>query len=396
MAFADDILALGARVSEFRAHINGEDQTKNALIMPFLTAMGYDVFNPLHVVPEFTADFAVQANRTKPEKVDYALLGDQHQPVMFVEAKPLGTKLENHDPQLSRYFNAVPSVRFGVITDGCVYRFFTDLDAPNVMDSRPFYQFDLQRCRDEDIDILQRFHRSMFDGDKLRLFAEDIRYRAAFRKDLITLIQAPTPEFVRLMLGPHFDGRLTEKVLERFTPLVQQAFISAIGEMISIGAPRVVDLPAASEPVTPPPAADDGKAKIVTTAEELAFYESAKAILADRGINPADVLFRDTTAYFNISYLKPTKWFFRGCFDAKRKHVLSLVPVERARELVPGADVDAPNAGMGVSRIYEIDPAKLAALLWESFQLKDSLKEAAATTVEGRPDVGAVLGSVAT
>lgn len=40
--------------------------------MPFISALGYDVFNPTEVIPEFTADVGTK----KGEKVDYAIKKD--------------------------------------------------------------------------------------------------------------------------------------------------------------------------------------------------------------------------------------------------------------------------------------------------------------------------------
>ncbi len=45
-----------------------EEATKHALVLPFIQALGYDVFNPMEVVPEYTADFGLKQG----EKVDYA------------------------------------------------------------------------------------------------------------------------------------------------------------------------------------------------------------------------------------------------------------------------------------------------------------------------------------
>ena len=47
-------------------HLQTEAATSTARVLPFLAALGYDVFNPAEVVPEFTADF----HGKKCEKVD--------------------------------------------------------------------------------------------------------------------------------------------------------------------------------------------------------------------------------------------------------------------------------------------------------------------------------------
>lgn len=90
-----------------------EEATKNALIMPMLKTLGYDVFDPSIVIPEFTADFGVK----KGEKVDYAIrIGGEIQ--ILVECKPVHSDLASvHASQLYRYYS-VTKARFGILTNG--------------------------------------------------------------------------------------------------------------------------------------------------------------------------------------------------------------------------------------------------------------------------------------
>ncbi len=66
MDLKDSLKAIADRVSKLKEQIGTEEATKNAFIMPFLQALGYDVFNPVEVVPEFTADIGLK----KGEKID--------------------------------------------------------------------------------------------------------------------------------------------------------------------------------------------------------------------------------------------------------------------------------------------------------------------------------------
>src|SRR5690606_23193929 len=97
---------LNRHVEQVRArmqHCQGEEAAKQALVVPLLHTLGYDVFDPREVRPEYVADFAVK-KQGQFEKVDYALFMNG-QPIAFVECKPVGAVLEDHDGQLSRYFN---------------------------------------------------------------------------------------------------------------------------------------------------------------------------------------------------------------------------------------------------------------------------------------------------
>ena len=144
MAFTDDLSRHIEQVRSRVIHVQKNEQaTKQALIVPLLQVLGYDVFDPREVRPEYVADFAVK-KQGQFEKVDYAIfLNDT--PVMFIECKPAGGELADHDGQLSRYFNATPSVKVAVITDGVRFRAFTDLRTPNIMDPTPWFATDRNR-----------------------------------------------------------------------------------------------------------------------------------------------------------------------------------------------------------------------------------------------------------
>ena len=135
MSFADHLAALSQRAPSLIGHLETEEATKNALVMPFIAALGYDVFNPQEVVPELTADVGVK----KGEKVDYAIKQDG-EVIILIECKAAGANLsEANMSQLFRYFT-VTKARIAVLTNGIHYRFYSDLEEPNKMDARPFLE----------------------------------------------------------------------------------------------------------------------------------------------------------------------------------------------------------------------------------------------------------------
>ena len=83
------VAELAKVVREHREVLLTEEAAKTALVMPFLQALGYNVFNPGEVVPEFTCDVGTK----KGEKVDYAIQVDG-QVRLLVECKPIATTLE--------------------------------------------------------------------------------------------------------------------------------------------------------------------------------------------------------------------------------------------------------------------------------------------------------------
>ena len=104
MDFVNRMRELANRAEKQLPHCETEEATKNALILPFISALGYDIFNPTEVLPEFTADVGIK----KGEKVDYAILKEKA-PLIIFECKRAGTDLSQvHASQLYRYFASRP------------------------------------------------------------------------------------------------------------------------------------------------------------------------------------------------------------------------------------------------------------------------------------------------
>ena len=157
--------------------------------MPFLSVLGYDVFDPREVVPEYVADVGLK----RGEKVDYAILKDG-KPILIVECKTVGTKLDLAKvTQLFRYFTSTSS-RFGILTDGMIYRFFSDLEEPNKMDQKPFLEFDLSEITKEDAKNLKRFTKDSFDPEDSIRAAENLKYTAAIKFVLADMLNAQASE----------------------------------------------------------------------------------------------------------------------------------------------------------------------------------------------------------
>lgn len=157
MDLVDKLGAIAAKVEKQRNTISTEEATKTSFIMPFLKELGYDVFDATEVIPEFTADVGIK----KGEKVDYAIALD-NKIVMLVECKMLGSKLDaNVESQLHRYFHATEA-RIGILTDGLVYKFYTDLEELNKMDNKPFLEFALNQLDDSIIQEIKKFSKAIF------------------------------------------------------------------------------------------------------------------------------------------------------------------------------------------------------------------------------------------
>lgn len=360
MGLVDDLRQLAEQVRKRQAHVKGEEATKQALVLPFFQVLGFDVYDPTEVRPEYVADFAKKRPSGGMEKVDYVLhVGGV--PSIFVECKPIGSAPEDHDGQLARYFNATPSIRVSVITNGIRYRFFTDLQAQNVMDSKPFFEFDVLAFTDRDAENLRTFTKESFNASAVQTTAEEIIYTDRLTSLVNEILRNPSENFVRFLLGELelVPGRVTAKVVERFSPIVRRAIQGTLLEMMTRSLQQEIASPAPPPVVAPPQApapspaaaAPETENRIVTTAEELELFDVVSRICASSPLKHP-VAYKDTGTYFGINLGKVTHWFIRGFCTPPKMALVTRVPLEQARAGAQGFEVEAAPEGLGASRVY--------------------------------------------
>ncbi|MBC8099249.1 MAG: type I restriction enzyme HsdR N-terminal domain-containing protein [Armatimonadetes bacterium] len=304
MDLIDQMRALATTIPNLKAHnlLRTEEGTKNALVMPFIQALGYNVFDPLEVTPELIADVGTK----KGEKVDYAILRDK-KPIILMECKIFGTNLrEVHASQLYRYFT-VTSSRFGILTDGVVYRFYTDLVTPNIMDNDPFFTFDLMDIKDQHIEELKKFSKAMFDEASIISSASSLKYKSLIKDYLNTQSTQPSPEFVRLALQTTsaYGGRLTQGVIDEFVVIVRESFRLFINDQVEARLKSALQRDTtellAKQDTQPVEAAvePDAQPAIVTTQDEIEAFFIIKAILRET-VDVKRITMRDSQTYCSI------------------------------------------------------------------------------------------------
>ena len=253
MSFIDEVQGLSNSFADRLDHLDTEEATKHALVLPFIQLLGYDTHDPTEVVPEFTADVGVK----KDDKVDYALL-QSGEPVALFECKTYGTALnEKHVSQLMGYFSNTDA-RFGVLTDGIVYRFFADLVKPNLMDSEPFFEFNMFDNIEAQVEELERFTKSDFHTEANIEAARRLKYTTAIKRVLTREFANPSKEFVKLIVRQVYEGKLVQKVQEQFDPLVRRELALFATEKDT--GPRPVPPVVKPDPPKPlPPFVEPGK-----------------------------------------------------------------------------------------------------------------------------------------
>ena len=302
MDFIDRIKEISNRIPKQINHIQTEEATKNAFIMPFISALGYDIFNPFEVIPEFTADVGTK----KCEKVDYAIKKDD-EIIILIECKWCGADLhKDHASQLYRYFSATEA-RFAILTNGINYKFYSDIDEPNKMDSKPFFEFNILEFDEHHIYELKKFTKQKFLLDDILTTASTLKYAGAIKKILEDELKNPSEPFVRFFASQIYDGRLTQQVIEQFTQIVKEARSQFVNERINERLKSALSANDIEESdIT---STEDGKEDsenileekdgVVTTQEEIDGYNIVKAILR-KNIDASRVAMRDTKRYCGI------------------------------------------------------------------------------------------------
>jgi hypothetical protein len=383
-ALYDSLQRLADQVRKRLPHVRGEEATKQALILPFLSALGYDIYDPTEVRPEYVADFAKKRSGGPAEKVDYAihLSGT---PVIFIEAKAADVDIVHHSGQLARYFNATPSCPVAILGNGTRYMFYTDLEEKNLLSEKPFFEFNILGFKESDAEILEGFTRDRFNPASVREQAEDIIYTSKINGYINNALRSPTESFTRFILsevGVLAGKKFTSKLAEKFTPMIRRAIQTTLLDMAtrSIKEQSDVkpDVPAAPPRAEAPPprpaappveekvadkAAETSTSNIVTTEDELEALELIRKICAESPLSAsAPILHKDTVSWFTISTVSIRKWFVRLYFNQKRRSILTNVSPERTKSLCEGFEVDGSRVFLtAIKDITRLKPLLLLA-----------------------------------
>jgi len=374
MDFIDQIKAISQQIQKLKEQILTEEATKSAFVMPFINALGYNVFNPTEVCPEFTADVP----GLKGEKVDYAIIKDNN-PIILIECKWCGGSLENpkQSSQLHRYFHATEA-KFGVLTNGIIYRFYTDTEKSNVMDEKPFFEFNMIDFNESTINELKRFSKLTFNPSELCDVAKNLLYTTEIKRLMAEQLFDPSPDFVKFFAGQVYTGKLVASVVEKFTEITKRSLKEFINDRITDRLKSAIDLPDTTAPALTSTELQDTEAEsvssyssnqIITTEEELEGLYIIKAILREV-IPTGRVQFKDTKSYFGINvdgkvskticrlWLNPNKKVI-GILDAEgkeaRKTISSIDEIYGLAEILKDRTKHLIQGGVKDSLLQELE-----------------------------------------
>jgi len=341
MEFAEKLNSLSVKIRQQGASIQTEEATKNAFVMPFIHAvLGYDVFDPSEVIPEYICDVGTK----KGEKIDYAILkGGEIQ--ILIECKKIGEALSlNHASQLFRYFH-VTSARIAILTNGQVYKFFTDLDAPNKMDEKPFLEMDLLDIDEHVVPELVKLTKSAFDVESIVNAAGELKYVSQIKKLLTGLLTNPDEDFIKFVASRVYEGAVTQKVRELFSELTRKASVQFLNDQANDRLKSAISGVSASNIQVKEPAPnavepeDETGDKIVTTEEEIEGFMIVKAIVR-HAVDVKRVSIRDNQSYCGVllddNNRKP---ICRMHFNRSQKY-LGVFGLDKSETRIPIGSVD--------------------------------------------------------
>lgn len=325
MEFEEKLKKFIERIEKVKQTISTEEATKTSLIMPFFSILGYDVFNPNEFTPEYVADVGIK----KGEKVDYAIILDNEVKIL-IEAKSVNEDLKRHSSQLFRYFGT-SSAKLAILTNGVVYRFYTDLDETNKMDTTPFLEINLLHLNDTLISELKKFCKENFDTENIINTASDLKYSNSIEKVLNEEFNDPSDDFIKFVLSKGvYEGVKTQNVIDKYRPILKKSLNSFINEFVNKRLQKALNTTSDNkkDEIIENEVEENG---IITTVEELESYYSVKAILSEI-VSPEKIFYKDTYSYFGILYdNKVTKWICRVYIKDSCKYVI--IPNENKEEI---------------------------------------------------------------
>lgn len=305
MDFKDTLLKLAEKIEKQKNAITTEEGTKNAFIMPMITALGYDIFNPFEVVPEMDCDLT-----RRGDKIDYAIMKD-NLPILLIECKHCLQKLDLHSTQLSKYY-AASNARFGVLTNGIEYRFYTDLDKKNIMDEKPFLVVNMLDLSDVDIEQMKKFHKSYYNEIEILDTAQEQQIYIQIKDILLKNFQSPGDEFTRYFVRCLNYGKSNQKLIDQYKPIIKRSVASVVGDMISDRLATAMKIEENKsnqrESHNDGVVAIDKKRDVVTIQEEIDAYNIVKDILKQY-VDGTRIQYVDFKSYFAVNLNGIFRWW---------------------------------------------------------------------------------------
>jgi len=221
-----------------------------------------------------------------------------NKPTILIECKSCNSNLDKeHASQLYRYFT-VTEAKFGILTNGIRYLFFTDIEEPNRMDSKPFFEVNMLDIRPDTVKELKKFTKDSFDLDEILDSASELKYTREIKKIIAQELENPSEEFVKFFARRVYQGILTSNVKEKFAGITKTALNQFIKDQVNSRLKSALD---ASDDKEEQEAVEEteSKSRVITSEEEIEGFYIVKAILSEI-IDVDRVFMRDVISYCGI------------------------------------------------------------------------------------------------
>ena len=314
---------LQATAERYKDSELNEAQTDAAFIRPFIDALGYDHSDVFEVVPQYSTAFG----DTKKYRVDYAIVLNDV-PVILIEVKKQGHPLNDRPDQLAFYLNSTEA-RFGIYTNGLVYKFFADLDEEKRMDVRPFMELNLSDTDEMAMRALSRFAKDSFNVDRAVETAGTLKYTRG-RQVLAQQFDDPDEDFVQWLGKRVYDGLFNKKVKGHFTPMVRNAFRSFVTERANMALQNAMKKDIDGNDESDAEAGEESTSEendrgIITTAEEIEGWMIVKSIIGTTlmtTLSPSRIEYKDYKGFFSVLLDGKTKQeICRFFFNSSNKKI---------------------------------------------------------------------------
>ena len=214
-----------------------------------------------------------------------------------------------------------------ILTNGIIYRFYTDIDERNKMDKEPFLEFNILKIKDGHIQELKKFKKDLFDINTLLDTAGLLKYEKQFKSLFAQQLQEPTDDFVKIFISSVYSGQKNQSVLDRFRPKIKKSLNDYINETLN----EKIMLALENSDIPKEESTDDtAYTKSAVSDDELEAFFIVKTILRD-SVDMEDLYKKKTESYFAVLYQNNVrKWICRFVFSDAQKTLF--LPQENKRQ----------------------------------------------------------------
>lgn len=257
---------------------SNEAQTRKFLIEPFFFMLNYISTD---LIPEYNADFGDRVS----QKIDYAIVLNKKDTIL-IEAKKQTSKLSDKEAgQLNGYFNNTKNSKLAILTNGIEYRFYSDISEPNIIDTKPFFQFNLSNYSEKDIESLIRFDKRFIKINEIIKSAQEIVFAESFEDSILKELNIPSKDFLKIIhRNMSFKTKFNDETQGKMISLINSSLLKSLYDK------KVLN------------EASSNSQGVITTELEIQAYHIIRTILIHNKKIPNErITYKDFKSFFNIS-----------------------------------------------------------------------------------------------